>query len=152
MTWTSRRAVQRDVPEVPIPGRDRASGLVGELHGQWHTAGGRAGREARRWRGCCDSDRQTLAVGAATATYRQRHRVTPRSVIRVRRALRRTVRRTIAKVPIPARDAAARLVRALHRQGRIARGRVGREARRWRGRCYVDRQALAVGAAAGTYR
>ena len=43
MTWTSRRAVQRDVPEVPIPGRDRASGLVGELHGQWHTARSRAG-------------------------------------------------------------------------------------------------------------
>src|SRR5207247_55218 len=102
--------------------------------------------------GYCDLDRQTLAVGAAAAAYRQRHRVTSRSVIRVRRALRRTVRRTVAKVPIPACDAAARLVRALHRQGRIARGWVGREVRRWRGCCDSDRQTLAVRAATATYR
>ena len=43
----SRRAVEQAVPEVPVPGRDRAGGFVGELHRQRHTARSRVGCEVR---------------------------------------------------------------------------------------------------------
>ena len=79
-------------------------------------------------------DRQGLAPGAAAARHRQRHRIIPGIVVRVRWALRGAVRRTIAKVPIPARDAAAGPVRELHRQRRLARSCVRCEVRRRRGR------------------
>src|SRR5438034_676984 len=77
----------------------------------------------RWWRWCRRYvDRQGLAPGAAAARHRQGHRVIPGIVVRVRWALRRAVRRTIAKVPVPARDAAAAgPVRELHRQRRLAR-------------------------------
>src|SRR2546426_610523 len=48
VTGISSRAEQQAVAKVPIPGGDRASRFVGELHGQRKTARSRVGGEVRR--------------------------------------------------------------------------------------------------------
>ena len=56
-------------------------------------------------------DQQVLAAAATGPADRQANRAIARDVIRVRRVLFRTVRRTIVKVPIPTRDVTRGLVR-----------------------------------------
>ena len=95
MRWILRTAVRRAIAKVPVPGRDTATGLIGELHRQGRVARGWAGVEIRRgrWRrNRRDVDRHALAVGPAAACYRQGHRKLPFAVIRIRRVLRAAVR------------------------------------------------------------
>ena len=127
--------VRCTIAKVPIPGRDAAAGLVGELHRQGRLTRSRIGAEISRGRpgrGRGDMDRHALAIGPAAARHRQHHRVIPDVIVSVSRVLCAVVRCTIAKVPIPSRDAAAGTVGELHRQGRVARTRVGAEIRRGR--------------------